>query len=194
MEIDSFTSADMSCYASNKYFSDFVGVSARTVSKSINKLEDLGFIRISPFNGHQRLITSTHIWKEVQDGLEEDNIVSGKKCNITTKEVLPIKQKDKTNKQNKIILPWEGEEFAELWKLWKEDRSQRKIKKYTEVGEQTALAKLHQDTGGDMHLAMAAIKNSIAHGYQGIFPDKRQKPKPAFNSQQFDEWLDSESA
>ena len=69
-----------------------------------------------------------------------------------------------------IHMPYESEEFEKLWKIWKKDRSKRSIKKYTQVGEQTALKKLHDESNDDESTAMKMIQNSIANGYQGIFP------------------------
>lgn len=73
---------------------------------------------------------------------------------------------------NQIVVPWEDEEFIQLWAEWKQDRKERRIKAYTQRGEQGALHKLYKETGGDVSRAMDAIRNSIANGWQGIFPEK----------------------
>ena len=75
-----------------------------------------------------------------------------------------------TKIDTQIHMPFETEEFEKLWNLWKQDRKNRKIKKYTDVGEQTALKKLQDDSNDDESTAIKMIQNSIANGYQGIFP------------------------
>lgn len=77
--------------------------------------------------------------------------------------------------ENQIVLPFESEGFKNLWNLWKVDRRNRNIKKYTELGEQTALKKLQDDSNNNERTAVSMIKNAIANGYQGIFPDKKRK-------------------
>ena len=78
-----------------------------------------------------------------------------------------------------IVYPYESKEFEKLWILWKQDRSNRKIKKYTKVGEQTALKKLQDESEGNEHTAIKMIQNSIANGYQGIFPIKNNRKQNA---------------
>ena len=84
-----------------------------------------------------------------------------------------------------IVYPYENEEFKKIWILWKQDRSNRKIKKYTKVGEQAALKKLQDESGGDVNTAIKMIQNSIANGYQGIFAIKNNR-KPNAAVQGFD--------
>tara|TARA_R110002126_G_scaffold160760_1_gene308495 strand:- start:119 stop:379 length:261 start_codon:yes stop_codon:yes gene_type:complete len=57
--------------------------------------------------------------------------------------------------------------------LEKRQSRQRYYKKYTEVGEQTALKKLQDESNNDESTALLMIKNSIGNGYQGIFPIKK---------------------
>ena len=86
---------------------------------------------------------------------------------------------DSNQIHTQIIYPYESKEFEKLWILWKQDRSNRKIKKYTKVGEQTALKKLQDESEGDEHTAIKMIQNSIANGYQGIFPIKNNRKQNA---------------
>ena len=52
---------------------------------------------------------------------------------------------------------------------------ERGTKKYTQRGEQAALHKLQNDSQGDEATAVQMIHQSIANGWQGIFPLKNQK-------------------
>jgi len=84
-----------------------------------------------------------------------------------------------TSDKTQIVYPYEEKEFENIWNLWKQDRSNRKIKKYTKVGEQTALKKLQDESGGDVNTAIKMIQNSIANGYQGIFAIKNNRKRNA---------------
>ena len=47
-----------SCYASNAYLADFLGVSIPTVSRSISKLKRESLIRLHSFDGRKRVLKS----------------------------------------------------------------------------------------------------------------------------------------
>ena len=87
-----------------------------------------------------------------------------------SKHQYQIVTKDKTQIVTQIVYPYDSKVFLELWKVWKKDRSNRGIKKYTEVGEQAALKQLQDDSENNEAVALNMIKKSIANGYQGIFP------------------------
>lgn len=60
-EIDSLDACNKTgkgCFAKNKYFSEFLGVSEKSVSSAISKLSALGYIEIVGFDGRQRYIKS----------------------------------------------------------------------------------------------------------------------------------------
>jgi hypothetical protein len=85
-----------------------------------------------------------------------------------------VKDKDKEKEKDKreIIFPWTSEKFLSLWQEWKQDRAERKLKAYTFRGEQAALTKLSNGSNGREAVAVMAIQNSIAQGWQGLFPEK----------------------
>lgn len=56
IEIDSLDNENH-CTASNAYFAEFVGISERNVSKSINKLIQLGYVKLISFDGKHRALT-----------------------------------------------------------------------------------------------------------------------------------------
>lgn len=53
-EIDSLSKDNDGCFASNKYFSDFFNLKENTVSVSISKLKELGYIKQVKFDGRTR--------------------------------------------------------------------------------------------------------------------------------------------
>jgi len=60
-EIDSLDLSERHCFASNGYFAKFLGVSSATITRSIKKLETMGFIKtelVKSKNGTERTIIS----------------------------------------------------------------------------------------------------------------------------------------
>lgn len=55
-EIDSLSSSDKGCYASNKYIASFCQCSETKVSKAISKLIELGYLYVLKFDGRQRIL------------------------------------------------------------------------------------------------------------------------------------------
>lgn len=76
-------------------------------------------------------------------------------------------------KETPVVLPWDDEAFVAAWQTWKDERKARGTKKYTHRGEQSALKQLQKDSNNLPHIAVAIIEQSIAHGWQGLFPLKQ---------------------
>jgi len=83
--------------------------------------------------------------------------------------------KNNTIKERGVVLPFDSKEFADAWDVWITERRERGTKKYTQRGEQAALHKLQNDSQGDEATAIAIIHQSIANGWQGLFPIKNRK-------------------
>jgi len=79
------------------------------------------------------------------------------------------------NEPEPVQLPFNGV-FEGAWKEWINYRKQAKIKPYTPLGLQKALTKLVAESGNDQTTAVAMIEESIANGWQGIFPLKNKAP------------------
>lgn len=58
VEIDSLDANEEGCYASNKYLADFCQCTETKISTSIKKLVELGYIKITSFDGRKRYIKS----------------------------------------------------------------------------------------------------------------------------------------
>lgn len=199
MEIDSFTRQSMDCFVSDNTFAEFIGVSPRTIRSGLALLESEGLVENKGFDGRKRHLRSTLMRQALPPDAANVAEQYGKPC-LTMRQALPSKSanvaeeknKEKNTEKNseKIVHPWEDAEWLATWNIWLQDRRDRNIKRYTLRGEQAALHKLYIDCGGDVQIAIEAVKNSIAHGYQGIFPPKG-KSKPTFDSQKFDDWVNS---
>lgn len=57
-EIDSLDIGEDGCYASNEYLADFCGCNQKTISRSISKLKECGYIEIASFDGRHRKVHS----------------------------------------------------------------------------------------------------------------------------------------
>lgn len=189
MEVDSFTQRDTSCFLSDAHLAEFVGVSERTIRGSINRLCDLKLLERSGFDGRKRFLRSLLPTRQANFS---DQV--GENCRPDRREMPSKKTKNKPKNKPDIVSPWEEKEFLDLWETWKQDRAERKIRKYTPRGEQGALHKLYNECQGDMKLAIETIQNSIANGYQGLFPkmDKsKRRNTTSLDREAVDAWLNS---
>lgn len=180
-EIDSFTGDGKAFYKSNDTIQEEYKVSRPTISKALKKLEGLGFIKIE-FDGRKRKVTYQADRKIFTGRRKESYGQTVKKFPAARKNSTSIntvkEQVKEQSKEEAIVLPWDSERFADIWSEWKEDRRERKIKKYTRRGELAALHKLHNETNGDEQQAIEAIQLAIANQWQGIFPrPKKANPK-----------------
>jgi hypothetical protein len=77
----------------------------------------------------------------------------------------------KTNaRAREVVWPFNSDQFMNAWKEWEADRRERRIKPYTTRGLQTALHRLQQISQNNEHTATQIIAQSIANGWQGLFP------------------------
>jgi hypothetical protein len=75
-----------------------------------------------------------------------------------------------TARAREVIWPFNSDQFMNAWKEWEADRRERRIKPYTTRGLQTALHRLQQISQDNEHTAAQIIAQSIANGWQGLFP------------------------
>ena len=77
----------------------------------------------------------------------------------------------KTNaRAREVVWPFNSDQFMNAWKEWEADRRERRIKPYTTRGLQTALHRLQQISEYNEGIAIRIISQSIANGWQGLFP------------------------
>jgi len=93
----------------------------------------------------------------VAESIEENRI---------SKEVV----KKAVKKEEPILMPFEGERFAEVWATWKGYKKEEKRFSYkSRVSEQEALSKLQKLSNNDEQRAIEIIQQSIANGWSGFF-------------------------
>ena len=69
-------------------------------------------------------------------------------------------------------LPFKTTELITAWGEWMEERKERKLKKFTERGFKAAVSHLLSISGNDESTAVQIINQSIAQGWQALFPLK----------------------
>lgn len=83
-----------------------------------------------------------------------------------------IEKRDAKPKKNQdpVLMPFEGERFAEVWATWKGYKKDEKRFSYkSRVSEQEALSKLQKLSNNDEQRAIEIIQQSIANGWSGFF-------------------------
>ena len=168
-EIESFTGNGRSFMKSNETIQAEYGISRNTIGRSLRKLAERGFVDVT-FNGRVRCVTTRAgcIPKMGRQTTQNGEAESPNDTSTNTRE----RTKENTVKKKGVVLPFDSDTFAKAWDVWKQDRKDRKIKTYTARGEQAALHKLQNDSQQDEATAIQIIHQSIANGWQGLFPLK----------------------
>ena len=171
-EIDSFTGNGRSFMKPNDTIQSEYGISRNTIGRSLRKLADRGFVEVT-FNGRVRCVTTRagSIPKMGRQGTQNGEAASPNHTSTNTGK----RTKNNTVKKKGVVLPFDSKEFADAWAVWLTERRERGTKKYTERGEQAALHKLQNDSQRDEATAIEIINQSIANGWQGLFPLKNRK-------------------
>jgi len=189
-EIHSFSSHDSSCYKSNKTLSEQFLVSESTIKRAVKNLELQGLIMITR-TGRTRNMSALDLECMGQpDLLEGQNEPDEGQIDLPEGSNRPPSKTDtrtvsKTSSKEKLVMPFDTKEFAYWWEVWLEERKDRKYKRYTHRGEQAALHTLTSDAHGEEDVAIAIIKQSITHGWRGLFPIKESYGKKGI-SKNFD--------
>jgi hypothetical protein len=80
-----------------------------------------------------------------------------------------------------IVMPFPDVEFATAWDQWKTERKTRRLRAYTPQGEMTQLHRLQKISNHNVRTAIDIIHQSIAQGWQGLFPLKSDGTRPPAN-------------
>ncbi len=138
-----FKDGEKHCWASNKYIADFLDVSTTTVSTSISRLKEEGYIEEVGFNGRKRILKINPAYKQLKNEhirklngriKEYLNIINNRLINNSEKEVKPSKdglmtsdevvQSDVNNLSGKVRKRYEDDitsyspDVQNLYELW----------------------------------------------------------------------------
>ena len=87
------------------------------------------------------------------------------------------KVKETKEKESKVNYPWDELEFSQIWEFWKKFKKEQFKFTYQSIGEQGALSKLYELSGGKLETAMLIVKQSIQNGWKGFFELKDEVGK-----------------
>tara|TARA_R100000353_G_scaffold113957_1_gene81582 strand:+ start:530 stop:1189 length:660 start_codon:yes stop_codon:yes gene_type:complete len=188
-DIDSFTGNQKTFYKSNETIAEELFVSIKSVSRSIKKLKDLGYIKIEG-NKRVRLVYSCI---NGQNELDEGQVVFNKgqidSCERSKSPSTNSITKSYTNTiTNSVELPFDSNEFAEVWSDWLKNRK----KKYKDGGKR-ALKRLVKLSDNNEREAIEILDYCLAQNYQGIFKeDKNEKrTNKKFNTEVYSDYLNT---
>lgn len=181
LEIDSFTSANKSCFISNEHIAKLLHISENAASKVLNSLVKKGLVVVTKFDGRKRYIQSCTKQtrqkakadkqkKQVRVG--EKDIYYNQDTNINTNE------KDKSfsfsEKNGNLYAVAEdstpSDSFEDIWNEWCEyAKEQHNIKSRMLKCQRETLIEY---TKGDAKLARKIIKRAINNGFKMFVPPK----------------------
>ena len=176
-EVDSFTGNGKSYFKCNTTLAEETGLGVSTISRSVRRLIDLKLITAN-FDGRLRHLRATCLVNSTKQPSQLDESALPQ---VPTTYTTTLTDTNTITKGGDLVLPFDSSEFSDLWDLWKSERKQKRIKKYTILGEKSILHQLQTDSGGDEATAISIIKQSITQGWQGLFPLKTKKNEKGFN-------------
>ena len=184
-DIDSFTSSDGVFHKSNETIAEQLGVSERTVSRSIRNLQSLDMIWVDMNGGRHRSIKSRQIgeagssnWRGRVDNLSMEGRQNGEAGSPNCPPRLPIENTNLEyqlrNKGGLKDLPWDSDAFGQIWEEWLTYRQEAKLKSTT-TSLKASLTRLVELSDGDEHTAIRIVHQSIANSWKGFFELKDKK-------------------
>jgi hypothetical protein len=166
-EVSSFEANGKPCFIDNGHLAELLIVPERTARHYVSNLVNLGYLergvaKIGRYNG--RILT-----------LARQNLATAaaKSCQDRGKNLPHTKSNTKSTTKSstqEVVWPFDSDQFMNAWKEWEADRRERRVKPYTTRGLQTALHRLQQISEYNEGIAIRIISQSIANGWQGLFP------------------------
>ena len=175
-------------FKSNETIGKEVGVSQCTVSRSITQLNDKGYIQ-TQYDGRTRLIKLQRTLIKLIKQPYQNDIAALSNC----KDSIQSSKQSSIHISKEVIYPFQNKEFIEAWSVWVLERKEKRLKSYTQRGEQSALHNLQKISNDDYKTAIQIINNSITHGWQGLFALKEQKTRAPKITQNTLDWINKGS-
>jgi hypothetical protein len=115
------------------------------------------------------------------DHMEIEDENENKDENVLKKETQKKNNMSSAKDTENIPLPFEGPEFAQIWKEWLQHRKEARIKNYTPTGLKRLFKWLKETSGEDEKIAILIIDQSLTKGWQGLF-ELKTLPNAANNT------------
>lgn len=181
------------CWAGDDKLSEYLRTTPQYIRKLRGKLEKAGYIERVGYGNSRRLIlqleeattgTSNHRNKQPQEQKKQpeaqlEATTGATRSNhrsedyrVTIEKTIEITKE----REEEIDFPFKSEAFRTIWKEWKEYK--RREHRFTYKSMKTELATLHKlqtDVQENERIAIAAIGESIARNWKGIFVSRELK-------------------
>lgn len=168
VEIESLDNED-GCFASNKYFSKFLGISEGRIANLMTGLRKKGFVEDIGFDGRNRSV-------KVNENVKAEFTKTGRQSSGKSE---PLHIYNNTSNNTDTFLSLE-DQFKKALNDFRIMRKQMK-KPMTERAEELLLAELGKY---DLKTAIIMLEKSILHNWLGVFPLKPEDtpvvPKKTF--------------
>lgn len=186
-DISSLCSEGGFYFKTNETIAKEVNISVPSVTRTIKKLTNLNYIKCE-FNGRSRLIKLMNpLIKMIKQPNQNDEAASSKRLDSIHSSIHTKKHISK-----EVVLPFESDEFKNIWDIWIDERKQQKRKKYTERGEKATLHNLQKISNNNEKQAIKIIQQSITQGWAGLFAVKTGSKRNELNAEQALEWASGE--
>lgn len=111
-----------------------------------------------------------HMEDEDENEIEDENVLNTGGVGENSETENQNQKNMSTAKDTEgIPLPFQGPEFAAIWKEWLQHRKEARIKNYTPTGLRRLFKWLAEQSGGDEKVAIQIVDQSLTKGWQGLF-------------------------
>lgn len=163
-------------YKANKTIAKEYGVSVSSVSRALQELHKYKLVKTVSFDGRIRVLSTTLTIQppqidKTESAKSEGSVTQNAKAASAKRRTKNTAKKTKKSTVE-IVLPFDTDSFLDAWQMWISERKAKRLKNYTPRGEQTQLHNLQKISGNDEQTAINIIHQSIAQGWNGLFPLK----------------------
>lgn len=128
------------CWASNRYIADLLGCTPTTISRSVNRLNELKYI-------------ISNLTKDVNGTNRKIFLPLANNNNPLNKNVKPVKQKQQTNSidnnidinNSKLLLEWINKEFNRTFRVLNKSKLNQRLKVFSMEQIKKAILKAYSD-------------------------------------------------
>ena len=179
------------------------------IRRLLNKLENENAILIGCYNKakydrtkwyaitkHTQTLYSKH-YSNFNNALSknEDCIIQNSTLQSTKADNLYHITKQITTQittKEKVVMPFEGDKFAEAWQMWKQYKKVEKnfrFKSY--ISEQASLINLQKISNNNEQDAITIIHTAVAQGWSGLYAGKKAKGEKGFDKEKYSDYLNT---
>lgn len=163
-EIHSLSATQHGCFASNERLAKFCQCSVPTITRSIGKLKELGFIEVASFNGRRRVlescVTVIRQTNQIDEADSSKRLGSYKYNNIYNNTINNTENntKEKETKEKKKKSPVNYQEIVTLYN--DTCLSLPKVSRLSEARKRAIKSVLNNYTTGDLQKAFEKVETS----------------------------------